>query len=71
MVGMVAFIADVPHRVTDATTVLPVQIYLWAANPDPGFGMRAASAMLLLLCLLLVCNVVVGYCRGYCARKLV
>ncbi len=30
MIGMVAFIVDVPKGITDAATVLPVQIYLWA-----------------------------------------
>jgi phosphate transport system permease protein len=30
MIGMVAFIVDVPGGITDPATVLPVQIYLWA-----------------------------------------
>jgi ABC-type phosphate transport system permease subunit len=30
MIGMVAFIVDIPGSLTDPATVLPVQIYLWA-----------------------------------------
>jgi phosphate transport system permease protein len=35
MIGMVAFIADVPKSFTDAATVLPVQIFLWSDLPAP------------------------------------
>lgn len=56
MIGMVAFIADVPARVTDSATVLPVQIYLWADHPDPAFAARTAAAILVLLVMLLVMN---------------
>ncbi len=34
MIGMIAFIVDVPHGFTDPSTVLPVQIYLWADSPE-------------------------------------
>jgi phosphate transport system permease protein len=34
MIGMVAFIVDVPRRPTDPATVLPVQIFLWADSPS-------------------------------------
>ena len=37
MIGMVAFIVDVPQALTDAATVLPVQIYLWSDLPEPAF----------------------------------
>ncbi len=37
MIGMVAFIVDVPQALTDAATVLPVQVYLWSDLPEPAF----------------------------------
>jgi phosphate transport system permease protein len=36
MIGMVAFIVDVPTSLTQAATVLPVQIFLWSDLPEPG-----------------------------------
>ena len=32
MIGMVAFIVDIPKGVTDAATALPVQVYLWSGS---------------------------------------
>ena len=49
MIGMVAFIVDVPKGVTDAATVLPVQIYLWADSPERGFVEKTAAAIMVLL----------------------
>ena len=56
MIGMVAFIADVPAGFRDPATVLPVQIYLWADSPEPAFAERAAAAILVLLLFLVVMN---------------
>ena len=36
MIGMVAFIVEVPSGITDAATVLPVQIFLWSDLPEIG-----------------------------------
>ena len=49
MIGMVAFIADVPQSFTDPATVLPVQIFLWADSPERAFAERTAGAILTLL----------------------
>ncbi len=40
MIGMVAFIVDVPATPMDPSTALPVQIYLWAASPERAFVER-------------------------------
>ncbi|MCW8877804.1 MAG: phosphate ABC transporter permease PstA [Kangiellaceae bacterium] len=56
MIGMVAFIVDVPGGVTDAATVLPVQIYLWADSPERAFLAKTSAAILVLLSFLLVMN---------------
>ncbi len=56
MVGMVAFIVDVPRSPTDPATVLPVQIFNWARNPEQGFVENTAAAILVLLLFLAVIN---------------
>ncbi|HEX5680874.1 MAG TPA: phosphate ABC transporter permease PstA [Desulfobacterales bacterium] len=56
MIGMVAFIADVPHGVTDPATVLPVQIYLWADSPERAFVEKTSAAIMVLLTFLVVMN---------------
>jgi len=56
MIGMVAFIVDIPTGVTDAATVLPVQIYLWADSPERAFLAKTSAAILVLLSFLMVIN---------------
>ncbi|MEW6428004.1 MAG: phosphate ABC transporter permease PstA [Thermodesulfobacteriota bacterium] len=56
MIGMVAFIVDVPQTVLDPATVLPVQIYLWADSPERAFVERTSAAILILLVFLIVMN---------------
>lgn len=57
MIGMVAFIVDVPSSITDAATVLPVQIFLWADSPERAFLAKTSAAILVLLSFLLVMNI--------------
>lgn len=56
MIGMIAFIVDVPGRLTDAATVLPVQIFLWSDLPELGFQAKTAAAIVVLLLFLFVMN---------------
>ena len=56
MIGMVAFIVDIPRGFTDASTVLPVQIYLWAESPERGFVEKVSGAILVLLGFLVLMN---------------
>ncbi len=56
MIGMVAFIVDVPTSLTQSATVLPVQIFLWSDLPEPGFEMKTAAAIMVLLGVLFVMN---------------
>jgi len=56
MIGMVAFIVDVPKSVTDAATVLPVQVYLWSDSPERGFVEKTSGAIIVLLAFLVVMN---------------
>ena len=56
MIGMVAFIVDVPNALTDPATVLPVQIYLWADSPERAFVERTSAAIMVLLAFLISMN---------------
>jgi phosphate transport system permease protein len=56
MIGMVAFIVDIPDGVTSPSTVLPVQIYLWADSPERAFVEKTSGAILVLLGFLVLMN---------------
>jgi phosphate transport system permease protein len=56
MIGMVAFIVDIPSGLTDPSTALPVQIYLWADSPERAFVERTSAAIIVLLAFLIVMN---------------
>jgi phosphate transport system permease protein len=56
MIGMVAFIVDIPESPLDPSTALPVQVYLWADSPERAFVERTSAAILVLLVFLLVMN---------------
>ena len=56
MIGMVAFIVDIPGSVSDPATVLPVQVYLWADAPERAFAAKTAAAILVLLAFLVCMN---------------
>jgi phosphate transport system permease protein len=56
MIGMVAFIVDIPSGFADAATVLPIQIFLWADLPEIAFQSKTAGAIIVLLMFLFVMN---------------
>ena len=56
MIGMVAFIVDVPGTFTDPSAVLPVQIYLWADSPERAFTEKTSAAIMILLAFLIAMN---------------
>ena len=56
MIGMVAFIVDTPGGIMEASTALPVQVYLWADSPERGFLEKTSAAIMVLLLFLIVMN---------------
>jgi len=56
MIGMVAFIVDIPGGFTDPATVLPVQIFLWADSPERAFLEKTSAAIMVLLLFLVIMN---------------
>lgn len=56
MIGMVAFIVDVPEGILDPATALPVQIFLWADSPERAFTGKMAAGIMVLLAFLITMN---------------
>ena len=69
MMGMVAFIVNVPQGVTDPSTVLPAQIFLWSDQPERGFEEKTAAATIVLLGFLLTMNAFAVFLRYKYERK--
>ncbi len=64
LIGMRGFMADVPAGVTDPATVLPMQIFLWSDEVDPGFVAKTSAAAIVLLVVLLSMNAIAVYLRN-------
>lgn len=64
MIGMRAFIPSPPSGITDAATALPVQIYLWSDEVNPGFVEKTSAAIIVLLIFLLGMNALAIYLRN-------
>jgi len=69
MIGMVAFVVDIPAGILDPATVLPVQIYMWADFPEPGFQQKTAAAIMVLLGFLIVMNAIAVFLRKRFERR--
>ena len=69
MIGMVAFIADIPKGLTDAATVLPVEVYMWAGRPERAWDARTSSAIIVLLVFMLMMNAVAIFLRRKFERR--
>jgi phosphate transport system permease protein len=70
MVGMVAFIVDVPGGFTSPATVLPVQIFLWADAPERAFVEKTSGAIIILLGLLIAMNATAVVLRQRLTKRL-
>ena len=69
MIGMVAFIVDVPGSVTDPGTVLPVQIFMWADFAERMFILKTSAAIMVLLAFLIVMNAAAIFIRKKLERR--
>ena len=69
MIGMVAFIVDIPHTPLDPATALPVQVYLWASNPERAFVEKTAAAVIVLLVFLIAMNGAAVFLRKKFERR--
>lgn len=69
MIGMVAFIVDVPNGPLEPATVLPVQIFLWADLPERAFVERTSAAIMVLLGFLITMNALAVILRRRFERR--
>ncbi len=64
LIGMRAFIGDVPGGICSPATVLPMQIFLWSDEVDRGFVEKTSAAIIVLLIVLLSMNALAIYLRN-------
>jgi phosphate transport system permease protein len=69
MIGMVAFIADVPSGLTDSATVLPVELFMWAGRPERAWEPRTALAIIALLVFMILMNGLAIFLRRKFERR--
>jgi len=69
MIGMVAFIVDIPGSPVDPATVMPVQIYLWSDSPERAFVERTSAAIMVLLAFLIMMNALAVVLRKKFERR--
>ena len=69
MIGMVAFIVDIPQGITDSATVLPVQVFRWSDFPERAFEARTAAAICVLLVFLILMNALAVFLRKRFERR--
>jgi phosphate transport system permease protein len=64
MIGMVAFVVEIPQTPLDPATALPVQVYLWADSPERAFVERTSAAIMVLLVFLMMMNAAAVWLRN-------
>lgn len=69
MIGMVAFIADVPTSIVEPAAALPVQIFLWADASERAFVEKTSAAIIVLLVFLVCMNLLAIYLRKKFERR--
>ena len=69
MIGMVAFIVDIPGGFSDPATALPVQIFLWSDSPERAFVERTSAAIMVLLAFLISMNTLAIWLRKRLERR--
>lgn len=69
MIGMVAFIVDIPQSIVDPSTVLPVQVFLWSDSPERAFVAKTSAAIVVLLVFLVIMNALAVILRKRFERR--
>ena len=69
MIGMVAFVVDIPGGPLDPATVLPVQIFIWSDAPERAFLERTSAAIMVLLAFLIIMNAAAVWLRKKFERR--
>jgi phosphate transport system permease protein len=69
LIGMRAFVTDVPQGLTAPATVLPMQVFLWSDDVQRGFVEKTSAAILVLLVILITMNSLAIYLRNRFERR--
>jgi phosphate transport system permease protein len=70
LIGMNAFVAQIPSSPVDQATALPVQIFLWQGNENRNFfEARTSAAIMVLLALMIMLNAIAIFLRSRLERK--
>lgn len=69
MIGMVAFVTEIPSSFTDPASVLPVQIFLWSDSPERAWAERTSAAIIVLLAVMLTMNGLAIFLRNRLERR--
>ena len=69
LIGMVAFIVEIPDGFFSSATVLPVQIYLWASSAEQGFVELASAGIMILLTFMITMNALAIWLRKRLERR--
>ena len=69
LIGMVAFVVELPGSPLDPSASLPVQVYLWSESAERGFVEKTSSTIMMLLGFLIVMNSLAVYARQRFEKK--
>ena len=69
LIGMRAFVADVPQGFTAPATVLPMQVFLWSDDVQRGFVEKTSAAIIVLMAVLITMNSAAIYLRNRFERR--
>ncbi|MCZ2328081.1 phosphate ABC transporter permease PstA [Bartonella sp. F02] len=69
LIGMVAFVANIPTTPMDPATALPVQIFMWAGEAERAFVEKTSGAIIVLMVFLAVMNISAVFLRRRFERR--
>ena len=69
LIGMVAFVVQVPGNPLDPSASLPIQVYLWSESAERGFVEKTSATIMVLLGFLIVMNSLAVYARQKFEKK--
>lgn len=69
MIGMVAFVTEIPNSLLKPASALPVQIYLWSDSAERAWEERTSAAIIVLLVMLIAMNAIAIVLRNRLERR--
>jgi phosphate transport system permease protein len=69
MIGMVAFVTEIPTNIMEPASALPVQIFLWSDSAERAWAERTSAAIIVLLIVLISMNAIAVFLRSRLERR--